>query len=266
MSRNYAAVIAVLAFALQVHVAQAHVQVLVPKTIDGAAVSLDIRWVGHASDNGPILNMGRPKALGTLINGKRLDLSESLEVSSAGGGDTYSATLEMSDPGAHVVFLEPSPYWDADENVAITHYTKVIVDSTAAQLPTDSELGWENWEGWDALVGFPVEIAPLVQPTSLWTGSVFRGVVLRHGEPAPDARIEVEYFDQNDEVTLPSNAYKTQILKTGSNGEFSFVPVREGWWALTALPEMDEKAKSPDGTEVDAEIGGVLWIHVNDMD
>jgi len=247
---------------LHVGSATAHVQVMVPDEIYGATVTLDIRWVGHAIDNGPVLNMGRPQTVGALVNGKRLDL----EAISIKGSGTYTVNHTMTEPGAHVYFLEPIPYWDEEEEVAITHYTKVIVDSTGAKLATDSELGWENWEGWDALVGFPVEIAPLVQPTSLWTGSVFRGIVLRHGEPARGARIEVEYLDRDNWVKLPSNAFKTQILKTGSNGEFSFVPVREGWWALTALPDMNETAKAPDGTEVDAEIGGVLWIHVKNLE
>jgi cobalt/nickel transport protein len=266
MKITRAFVLGFLIVVLHVGSATAHVQIMVPDRIDGATVTLDIRWVGHAVDNGPVLAMGRPNRAGVLVNGKRLDLTDSLRSVAVDGHDTFSLSHTMTEPGAHVYYLEPSPYWDAGENVLITHYTKVIVDSTAAKLATDSDLGWENWEGWDALVGFPVEIAPLVQPTSLWTGSVFRGIVLRHGEPAPGARIEVEYLDRDSAVKLPSNAFKTQILKTGSNGEFSFVPVREGWWALTALPDMNETAKAPDGTEVDAEIGGVLWIHVKNME
>ena len=246
--------------------ADAHVQVFAPRETDGPSVTLDIRFVGHAIDNGPVLQMERPAAVGVLVNGKRVDLTDMLEAATTGGKQHFTVTHTMTEPGAHVYFLHPSGYWDADEGVRITHYTKVIVDSTAAKLPTDSDMGWENWEGWDALAGFPVEIAPLVQPTSLWTGSVFRGVVLRHGEPAPGARIEVEYLDSKDEVALPSNAFKTHILKTGADGEFSFVPVREGWWAFTALPEMDETAKAPDGSEAEAEIGGVLWIHVKNIE
>ena len=55
----------------------------------------------------------------------------------------------------------------------IIHYTKVVVNAMGAE------------EGWDTLVGFPVEIEPLVRPYGLWTGNAFRGIVKKHGEPVP---------------------------------------------------------------------------------
>ena len=112
----------------------------------------------------------------------------------------------MKEAGAHVFFLEPAPYWEPAEEVMVTHYAKVIVNSCNARLPTDSDMGWENWEGWDTLVGFPVEIEPLVQCTSLWTGSAFTGIVRVNGKPAPRCRVEVEYLNERGELKLPDNS------------------------------------------------------------
>ena len=57
-------------------------------------------------------------------------------------------------------------------------------------------------------------------------------------------------------------AYKLQI---SPKGEFTFVPSRAGWWALTAIPESKQMTRSPEGKKVKAELGGVLWIRCADM-
>lgn len=248
----------------------AHVQVFVPEVSpspagSGASVQLDIRFVGHAMDNGPTLPMQAPVSVGVLANGEKLSLNDSVRMAEGEGPTRFLAEHLIQQPSAHVFFLEPSPFWDTKEGVMITHFTKVILNSCAAKLPTDSSLGWENWEGWEARVGFPVEIEPLVQPTALWTGSLFRGIVLFDGEPAPFARVEVEYYDRKNKVKLPSNAFKTQILKTDANGVFAFTPVREGWWALSAIRQSDDTLEAPDGSQVPHEQGGVLWIEAIDM-
>ena len=250
--------------------AGAHVQIFLPEIFPspagpGALVQLDIRFVAHAMDNGPILPMQAPESVGVMVNGQKIPLNESLRRIDPEGPTRYQAEHNIEQPSAHVFFLQPAPYWDAKEGVMITHYSKVTINSCAAKLPTESSLGWENWEGWDVRVGFPVEIEPLVQPTALWTGSLFRGIVLYDGEPAPFARVEVEYYDRKKKVKLPSNAFKTQILKTDASGVFSFVPVREGWWALSAIRQSDSTIEAPDGQQVPHEQGGVFWIEVTDM-
>ena len=80
-------------------------------------------------------------------------------------------------------FIEPAPYWEPAEQKMIVHYTKVVVDAFGAE------------DGWDARVGFPVEIEPLARPYGLWTGNTFRGIVLREGKPVPFATVEVEYYN-----------------------------------------------------------------------
>ena len=252
-------------------VALAHVQIMVisEETVSGqkgAVRDIDIQFADHAMEIGPLLSMDRPKTCGVLVNGRKHDLRDALVARQEAGKNAFSCTYSVTEPGAHVMYLEPAPYWDPSEEVVVTHYAKVIFNSCGAGLKTKSAMGWENWEGWDAQVGFPVEIEPLVQCTSLWTGAEFRGVVRNEkGKPFPSCRIEVEYYNKDGAVAVPDASFITQILKTDKNGVFSFVPVRAGWWGLTALPEMDKRVKGPQGNLVEAEIGGALWIHAVDV-
>lgn len=96
----------------------------------------------------------------------------------------------------------------------IIHYTKVVVDYLGAE------------EGWDQMVGFPVEIEPLVRPYGLWAGNTFRGIVKRNGQPVPFATVEVEYFNQGRQVAIPNDAFSTQVIKADAAGVFSYTMPR----------------------------------------
>jgi cobalt/nickel transport protein len=262
--------VAILAFVIPCAVAAAHVQVMVPteQTADaqaGAVREMDMRFVVHAMENGPALPMPAPKQFGVVVNGKKQDLRDNLKAGESDGQPAYTSKMTMKEPGAHVFYLEPGGYWDQKERVIVSHYTKVILNSCNSGIPTESEMGWENYEGWDALVGLPVEIEPLVNCTAMWTNSIFRGIVRVNGKPAPLCRIEVEYLNKDHAVKAPNNAFITQVLKANQEGEFAFVPVRAGWWALSAIPESQQTIKSPDGDDVPNELGGVLWIRCVDM-
>ena len=160
--------------------ALAHVQVLLPEEealgdARGDTLTLDIRFTSHATKPGEAMSMAKPGQFGVLLNGKKIDLLDSLTVRKVDGQTAFSCRYKFKEAGAHVFFLEPAPYWDEEEQVMIVHQTKVIVDSAGMGLATESDLGWENWEGWEAMVGFSLEIEPLVQPSAMWTGNVFRG-------------------------------------------------------------------------------------------
>ena len=157
--------------------AEAHFQVLLPSTdivedADSRTVTFDIRFT-HPMEQGPSMDMGKPRQVGALVGGKRINLLEKLSPRKVDGKSAYTCALDAKTPGDYVVFIEPEPYWEAAEQKMIVHYTKVVV----------SVLGAEN--GWDALVGLPVEIEPLVRPYGLWTGNSFRGIVRHNGKPVP---------------------------------------------------------------------------------
>jgi cobalt/nickel transport protein len=238
--------------------ALAHFQVLLPSTDivegqDSRTVELDLRFT-HPMEQGPTMNMGRPRQFGVLIGGKqRIDLLDRLKPQKADGKSAFSCSLRTSIPGDYVVYVEPEPYWEAAEQKMIVHYTKVVIDVLGAE------------KGWDAMVGLPVEIEPLVRPYGLWTGNTFRGIVRYHGKPVPMARVEVEYFNAGLRVTPPREAFVTQVIKADTNGVFSYTMPRAGWWGFAALITGEEKMKNSAGKLVAAELGGLMWVKTVDM-
>lgn len=238
-------------------VAQAHFQELLPTqdiiTTDGnRTIDLDIIF-SHPMANGPVMNMGKPKQFGVLIDGRKTSLLPSLKEKKVQDQTAFSATYTFKRPGDHIFYIEPAPYWEPAEEKMIVHYTKVVVDAFGEE------------EGWDSMVGFPVEIEPLVRPYGLWTGNLFRGIVRHNGKPVPFAEIEVEYLNSNRKVEIPNDAFLTQVIKADGNGVFAYAMPRAGWWAFAALVDGDAKMKNPDGKDVDVELGGLIWVKCVDM-
>ena len=237
--------------------AVAHFQVLLPSTDivedqDARTVDLDVRFT-HPMEQGPTMNMARPRKFEVLVGGKRIDLAGQLKPRKVDGKSAFTCALKVSSPGDYVVYLEPEPYWEAAEEKMIVHYTKVVIDVLGAE------------KGWDALVGSPVEIEPLVRPYGLWTGNTFRGIVRYRGKAVPNCRVEVEYFNEGRRVKPPRDAFVTQVVKTDANGVFSYTMPRAGWWGFAALISDKEKMKNPDGKEVNVELGGLMWVKTVDM-
>jgi nickel transport protein len=235
----------------------AHFQVLVPSTETVAAdgdrkVELDIVFT-HPMDDGPAMEMAPPKRFGVLLDGQKTDLTKTLRKRKVQGRTAWSATFAVKRPGDHIFYIEPAPYWEPAERKMIVHYTKVVVHALGEQ------------DGWDAAVGFPVEIEPLVRPYGLWTGNLFRGVVKKDGKPAPFARIEVEYRNTGAAVKLPDEVFTTQVIKADAAGTFAYAMPRAGWWCFAALLDGDKPMKNPQGRDVDVELGALIWVNCTDM-
>lgn len=236
--------------------AWAHFQVLIPSTDivadgDKTAVSLEILFT-HPMRQGPVMMMAPPKQFGVLVEGKKHDLRPALEARQIGGKTAYTASYDVATPADHVFYIEPAAYWEPGEQKMIVHYTKVVVSAFGAE------------EGWDAMVGFPVEIEPLVRPYGLWTGNCFRGIVRSGGKPVPFAEIEVEYYN-TDGVKPPAEAFVTQVIKADASGTFCYGMPRAGWWSFAALIDGDKKMVNPEGKPVDVELGALMWVKTVDM-
>ena len=235
----------------------AHFQVLIPsKNIVSAegtrTVDFNIVFT-HPMEQGPVMNMDAPTQFGVLLMGEKQDLRDSLEVKEFDGQNAYSSSYTFKRPGDYVFYIEPAPYWEPAEGVMIVHYTKTVVSAMGAE------------EGWDEMVGFPVEIEPLVRPYGLWTGNAFRGVVKKDGQPVSFAEIEVEYYNENLQVEIPAAPFITQVIKADANGVFSYVMPKAGWWSFAALIEGDETMKNPEGNDVPVELGALIWVKTVDM-
>ena len=215
-------------------------------------ISLDILFT-HPMEQGPHMEMGKPKQFGVLAGGKKQDLLEMLKDKSYGGKTGYGATYDVQEPGDYVFYIEPAPYWEPAEGKMIIHYTKVVVSAMGAE------------EGWDEMVGLPVEIEPLVRPYGLWAGNQFRGVVKVNGKPEPFAEIEVEYWNEGKKVGIPADAFVTQVIKADAAGVFSYTMPKAGWWSFAALVEAEKEMENPEGTMVPVELGGLMWVKCTEM-
>jgi len=250
-------VLTVCVLSVFVAVAYGHFQVLIPSSeiVAGEGdrnISLNILFT-HPMEQGPVMEMVRPKQFGVMARGQKKDLLASLTPRKVAGKSAYMASYQLVRPGDHVFYLEPAPYWEPLEGKMIVHYTKVVVNG----------MGME--EGWDEQVGLPVEIEPLVRPYGLWTGNVFRGIVRKDGKPVPFAEIEVEYYNENRAVSIPADPFVTQVIKADANGVFAYAMPRAGWWSFAALVEGDAPMVNPDGEKVPVELGGLIWVKTRDM-
>lgn len=237
--------------------ATAHFVVLLPDrdvvdASDRRPLSLELLFT-HPMEQGPVMEMARPKQVGVLIEGKKTDLGPSLEPGKREGKTVYALNHRFARPADYVFYVEPAPYWEPGERKWIVHYTKVVVSFGGAE------------QGWDAALGMPVEIEPLVRPYGLWTGNAFRGIVKRNGRPVPFATLEVEYNNAGRKVQPPSEAFITQVIKADGQGVFSYSIPKAGWWGFAALVDGDQKLPAPDGQPADVELGGLIWVRAVDM-
>jgi cobalt/nickel transport protein len=235
---------------------QAHFQELIPSADiitqeNGNQISLSLTFT-HPMEGGPIMQMDEPVRFAVIGPAGESDLKESLKAVERDGKRTYRADYRVKEPGDYLFFLEPAAYWEPAEGVMIVHYTKVVVDAFGAEA------------GWDRDIGLPVEISPLTRPYGLWTGNLFRGVVKRHGQPVPYAKVEVEWRNDGS-LKPPADAFITQVVKADANGVFAYAMPRQGWWGFAALLEGEKPMPNPQGESVPVEAGGLIWVHVQDM-
>jgi cobalt/nickel transport protein len=236
--------------------ARAHFQLITPSTdtvTEQTGGEIEIALVfTHPMERKPVMQMEKPVRFGVKTGGKITDLAEHLQPATVDGKQAWHASYDIKQPGDYVFFVEPKPYWEPAEEKMIIHYAKVVVDA------------YGSGEGWDAMVGLPVEIQPLVRPYGVWTDNVFRGIVLRNGKPVPFAEIEVEWVNDGS-ITPPSDAFITQVIKADASGTFAYAMPRAGWWGFAALVDGDKKMKSPTGKDVPVELGALMWVRAVDM-
>ncbi len=240
--------------------AYAHFQMIIPSDemvsqLDSNKITLDVRFYHPFEGQG--MNMEKPVQFGVITRGKNINLLHDLKEVKLKDREgkkftAFKATYSIKNPGDHVFFVEPTPYWEPAEETFIIHYAKVIVNA----------LGME--EGWDTEVGLKTEIVPLTRPYGLWTGNVFQGIVKLNGKPVPFEEVEVEYFNDQAKLKAPADPMVTQVVKTDQNGVFTYAMPKVGWWGFAALNK-DEKTMTHDGKEYPVEIGAILWVKTYNM-
>ncbi len=239
--------------------ASAHFQMIIPSDDmvnrnDNRKISLNVMFWHPFEGFG--MDMAAPVQFGVFVRGRKIDLRGSLKAVKMkdrdGERDAHRAIYSLKNPGDHIFYVEPKPYWEASEESFIVHYTKVIVNAFGLQ------------EGWDEEVGLKTEIIPLTRPYGLYAGNVFQGIVKVNGKPSPFAVVEVEYYNKDGKISAAEDPLITQVIKTDANGVFTYGIPKSGWWGFAALNESDKKMKH-NGKYYPVEIGAVLWIKTSNM-
>ena len=229
---------------------------------------------GHTMDMGADASgkITPPAAFGVMSFDRKSDKTEKTDLSKDlkpiefasldNKGKGYALDYRLKGIGDFVFYLDPAPYYDKSEDVYMRQITKVILNRGGA--PT----------AWDKPVGLDAEIVPLDKPYALWTGNVFRGVVMKkQGDkmvPVPNAEVEVEYmnhdiknnaFEKKAKAKAPQDAFVTQAIKANAQGEFTYAIPKAGWWGFAALGAGGDQKHDGKELSVDA----VIWVQAQDM-
>ncbi|PWJ17539.1 DUF4198 domain-containing protein [Jannaschia seohaensis] len=213
---------------------------------EGRAVDLTISFSHPFEEDGMVLE--RPEVFTVTHAGETTDLRGALADATVMGAPGFTLTHALGRPGTHVFAMTPVPYWEPAEDAFIQHFTKTYVSA------------YGDDEGWDAELGLRTEIVPLSKPFGLWAGNVFQGIVRLEGEPVPYAEVEVEFYNEGQQASAPSELMITQTIKADANGVFTYAAPAPGWWGFAALNTAPETIAF-EGEEKPVELGAVIWVH-----
>lgn len=245
--------------------AMAHFQMLyTPESALNKPQTIELREVfTHPFADEHTMNMAGVEEFYVINKGRKKDLKDTLEPISFTGNHNsaraYQSTYKAKRMGDHLMVLNPTPYYEKNEDAYIQQITKTIIN--VAGVPTD----------WDRELGLKAEIVPLTKPYSIWTGGSFTGIVKSNGEVVPYAKIEVEYLNRNVDlksnkmgkslVEAPQDSFVTMTIKANRDGEFTFAIPKAGWWGFCALGVGSDKEYKNKELSQDA----VIWVQAKDM-
>ncbi len=189
----------------------------------------------------------KPAAFFVVKEGEKTNLLDSLSKATVMGHGAWSTRFPVRRPGAYTFCMEPVPYWEPAEDCFIVHYTKTVVAAYGQE------------EGWDSEIGLKTEIVPLSKPYGLYAGNIFQGVVKVDGKAVPWAEVEVEYYNENNKATAPTDYMVTQTIHADGNGVFSYAPPVAGWWGFAGL-STSSQTMVYEGAQKNIELGAVIWV------
>lgn len=216
-----------------------------------AVVDFDIAFWHPFENRG--MDMARPASFKVYAHDTATDLSGSLKQVSRQGKTAWKATYTIAKPGVYAFVVEPAPYWEAQEDLYIIHYTKAYVAA------------FGDAEGWDKPLGLRTEIVPQVKPFALYAGNTFQGQVLLDGKPVPGAMVEVEFRPEAGKAGVaPHDMMVTQTVKADAAGVFTYAAPLPGWWGFAALNTAPETMEH-EGKRKEVELGAVIWTYFHPL-
>lgn len=253
-----------------------HFQMINTKSLnvgmDTTSIPFEIVFT-HPASNGHTMNIGKDKSgdINDVVSfivkkgDKIIDAKPYLVKSTFGKannkGLSYKFTLDkttgLKGSGTYVLIFNPAPYYEESEDIYIKQVAKVYLQR--------GEIETEKWnektiKTVKAVKGVP-EIIPFVNPTKLYKGQIFTGMVVDDwGNPVPNAEIEVEFRNyevkNNSFVGNPKTRNAENVIFADANGMFSYVLTEKGQWGFAALGAGN--IDDVDGIEVSYD--AVLWV------
>ncbi len=250
--------------------ASAHFSMLLPEAASvkrGEAVSIVYQW-GHPFEH-QLFDAPAPEALFVLgPDGKRTDLSKSLEKTTVATGDAkkvsvYRLRFTAEQRGDYVFVLQSAPIWMEEDQ-------EFLVDTVKVVLHVQAQMGWDR----SAETAF--EVLPLTRPYGLQAGMAFQAQVLViDGAAAARStalaagksflageRVEIERYNAAPPKDLPADEHITRVAKTDPNGVVTCTLTEPGWWCITA--QRDGGKRESDGKAFPVRQRSTLWVFVDD--
>ncbi|GAF96285.1 unnamed protein product, partial [marine sediment metagenome] len=94
---------------------------------DSKKITLKVQFI-HPME-GDYMDMAKPAQFGVLVQGKKIDLLNTLQERKINDCTTWETNYQIKRPGDYIFYVEPQPYWEPAEDCFIIHYTKVIVNA-----------------------------------------------------------------------------------------------------------------------------------------
>jgi cobalt/nickel transport protein len=246
--------------------ANAHFQMLYTPDLlhaKSGAISFKMPFT-HPAASGHVMAVDKPEAFYVIKKGKKTDLVETISEikweSAMDQGKAYEGDATLRGLGDYVFILQPSPYFEPEEDIYIQQITKTIVN--VGNLPTD----------WNHDFNLTAEIVPLTKPYAIYEGGIFSGVVKSKGKPVPFAAVEVEFmnyvpdmqknqFAKEPIMTPPADVFVTQTIHADANGTFHFSLLKAGHWGFAALGVGENKELNGKILSQDA----VIWVQATKL-
>src|SRR5262245_9907754 len=235
--------------------APAHFNMLLPQKASGKrgeAVTVVYQW-GHPFEH---QLFDAPAPLSVIVrapDGKRTDLSQSLEKFAQPLGDQKKATayrlrFTPEQRGDYLFILNAPPIWMEEDQEFLQDTVKVVLHVQAQK-------------GWDARDGQTLEWVPLSRPYGLQPGMVFQAQALVEGKPLAGALAEVERYNPAPPPKLPPDEHITRTARTDPNGVVTATLTDPGWWCLTV--RRDGGQREHQGKSYPVRQRSTLWVHVD---
>lgn len=159
-------------------------------------------------------------------------------------------------PGDYIIVVKHKAHWKKNEDL----YRQKVAKLCLNYYGVTSD--WPN----RVLKHMP-EIIPLVQPYSVYAGSLFRAEAVNdEGRQIPHAKIQIEYLNYtpgDTELDTTTAGFIKEdigdtIIFTDSSGSFSFIPPRKGLWTFTLVDGDNNKFIQGKRLEFDSSLSIVV--------